>query len=108
MSGFGIAPPLNCGARAGQEVVQLYVRDVASHLMRPEKELKAFAKVRLQPGETQTVTFTLKHAALSYYDPAQKGWVAEAGTFEVLVGSSSQDIRARGTFELTKTVVASP
>lgn len=83
----------NTGQRAGQEIVQVYVRDVQSRLMRPEKELKAFAKVALEPGETQTVTLTLDQEALSYYDPAAKRWVAEEGEFEVLVGSSSRDIR---------------
>lgn len=95
----------NTGARRGQDVVQLYVHDAASALMRPEKELKAFAKVRLEPGETQTVRFSLNAEALSYYDPAKRGWVAEAGTFEVLVGRSAADIRARGTFVLTQTIV---
>ena len=88
----------NRGARAGKEVVQLYVRDVESSLVRPEKELKAFAKVALQPGESRTITFTLDQEALSFYDPAQHRWVAEAGDFEILVGSSSRDIRLKGRF----------
>jgi beta-glucosidase len=90
----------NTGARAGQEVVQLYVRDVKSRLMRPEKELKAFAKVALTPGETKTVTLTLNRESLAYYDDAVRQWVAEAGEFDVLVGSSSQDIRASARFTL--------
>ncbi|RLC86524.1 MAG: beta-glucosidase [Chloroflexi bacterium] len=90
----------NTGTRAGKEVVQLYVRDVESRLVRPEKELKAFQKVALQPGETKTVHFTLGPEALSYYDPGQKRWVAEPGVFEVLVGSSSRDIRAKASFTL--------
>jgi beta-glucosidase len=90
----------NTGTRAGQEVIQLYVRDVACSLMRPEKELKGFAKVLLQPGETQTVQFTLDEEALSFYAPALERWVAEAGDFEVLVGSSSRDIRLSGRFTL--------
>ena len=88
----------NTGHRAGKEIVQVYVRDVQSRLVRPEKELKAFAKIALEPGETKTVTFTLDQEALSYYDPAVKGWVAEAGEFEVLVGSSSRDIRLTARF----------
>ncbi|RLC60767.1 MAG: hypothetical protein DRI48_11545, partial [Chloroflexi bacterium] len=92
----------NTGARAGKEVVQLYVRDVASTLARPEKELKAFHKVRLEPGETKRVTFELAHDALAYYTTQQKGWLAEAGQFEVLVGSSSRDIRAQGAFTLIR------
>ncbi len=90
----------NTGTHAGKEVVQLYVRDVESRLVRPEKELKAFQKVALRPGETKTVHFTLGSEALSFYDPKQKQWVAEAGAFQVLVGSSSRDIRAKGSFTL--------
>jgi beta-glucosidase len=90
----------NTGSRAGQEVVQLYVRDVESRLVRPEKELKAFAKVALEPGETQSVTLTLDERATSFYDDAQAQWVAEAGEFEVLVGASSRDIRCTGVFTL--------
>jgi beta-glucosidase len=92
----------NTGRRAGQEVVQLYLHDVQSSLHRPDKELKAFEKVRLQPGETKTVTFVLDREALSFYDPAQKQWVAEPGEFEVLVGSSSRQIQLRGRFEVVR------
>lgn len=90
----------NVGTRAGKEIVQLYVRDPESRLVRPPKELKGFRKVALEPGETKTVTFTLTEKELAYYDPALKRWVAEAGVFEVLVGSSSRDIRASGKFTL--------
>lgn len=90
----------NIGATAGKEVVQLYIRDLASTLRRPQKELKAFAKVSLRPGETRTVTFRLDEDALAFYDPEHKRWVAEAGDFEVLVGSSSRDIRLTGLFAL--------
>jgi beta-glucosidase len=93
----------NTGSRSGQEVVQIYVRDVTSRLQRPDKELKAFAKVALAPGERQTVTLPLTREALAYFDDRTHEWVAEAGTFEVLVGASAQDIRARATFELTDT-----
>ena len=89
----------NTGGRAGKETVQVYVRDVKSRLVRPEKELKAFAQVALEPGETKTVTLTLDEESLSYYDPALKGWVAEAGDFDVLVGSSSRDIRLTARFD---------
>ncbi len=88
----------NTGSRAGKEIVQVYLRDVQSRLMRPEKELRAFAKVALEPGETRTITFTLDEEALSYYDPMLKRWVAEAGEFQVLVGSSSRDIRLAASF----------
>ena len=98
----------NTGARAGQEVVQLYLRDVESALRRPEKELKAFAKVALEPGETKTVTLLLDQEALSYYDPDQNGWVVEPGEFEVLVGSSSRDIRLAERFTLRDNLDPTP
>ncbi|MBN2499475.1 MAG: glycoside hydrolase family 3 C-terminal domain-containing protein [Anaerolineales bacterium] len=89
----------NTGKVAGKEVVQVYVRDVKSKLVRPEKELKGFAKVALDPGETKTVTITLDQAALSYYDDASKQWIAEPGKFQALVGSSSQDIHLKAKFK---------
>jgi beta-glucosidase len=91
----------NTGQRAGQEVVQLYIRDVVASLQRPDKELKAFAKVHLEPGEHRTVTLSIGCDALAYYDDLAHAWVAEAGEFEALVGTSSQDIRATATFTLT-------
>ncbi|MFE8595954.1 beta-glucosidase H [Archangium violaceum] len=97
----------NTGPRAGQEVVQLYVRDEKASLPRPEKELKGFLKVALAPGETKSVTLTLGMRALAYFDDARAAWVAEAGRFEVLVGSSSRDIRARATFSLQRDWVGS-
>jgi len=93
----------NTGKRAGSAVVQLYVHDVASRLVRPEKELKGFAKLYLQPGETATATFTLDREALAYFDDQPMTWVAEAGEFEALVGASADDIRSRATFRLTGT-----
>lgn len=90
----------NTGTRVGQEVAQLYVRDEKSSLARPEKELKGFAKISLQPGETKTVTLKLGMRSLAYFDDAKIAWVAEAGNFEVLVGSSSADIRFRRVFSL--------
>jgi beta-glucosidase len=91
----------NTGPRAGKEVVQLYMRDEQARLQRPEKELKAFAKVHLGPGECKTVTLSIGRSALAYYDDRAHEWVAEAGKFEVLVGASSRDIRAIATFVLT-------
>jgi beta-glucosidase len=93
----------NTGQRAGKEILQLYIRDEQASLTRPEKELKAFAKVELEPGERKTVTLSFSRDALAYYDDLTHEWVAEAGVFEVLVGASSQDIRARATFTLTAT-----
>ncbi|HZS77954.1 MAG TPA: glycoside hydrolase family 3 C-terminal domain-containing protein [Ktedonobacteraceae bacterium] len=90
----------NTGQQAGKEVVQLYVRDRQARLQRPEKELKGFAKVQLEPGESKTVTIPIGRDALAYYDDREHQWVAEAGEFDVLVGASSQDIRATATFTL--------
>jgi beta-glucosidase len=95
----------NTSARAGQEIVQVYVRDLKSSVHRPNKELKGFSKIMLEPGETNTVTITLARDAFAFWDDLQHAWVAEAGEFEVLVGSSSQDIHARALFELTQTTV---
>ncbi len=89
----------NTGDRAGQEVVQLYVRDVASSCVRPEKELRGFTKLHLEPGETRTAHFTLGERDLAFWLPEVKGFVAEPGDFELLVGRSSQDIRARARFD---------
>ncbi len=91
----------NSGRRAGKEVVQVYLRDLEARLPRPEKELKGFIKVDLRPGETEYLCLTLDERALSYWDPEAGRWTAEPGEFEVLVGSSSRDIRARATFTLT-------
>ncbi len=90
----------NAGKVAGQEVVQLYVSDKQAALQRPPQELKGFAKIALQPGEVKTVAFELNERALSYYDPDQRKWVVEPGEFEVLVGSSSRDIRVMAKFEM--------
>ena len=90
----------NTGQVAGKEVVQLYVADVQSRLRRPDKELKAFAKVQLEPSERQTVTLSIARDALAYFDDLKHEWVAEAGEFEVLVGASSLDIHASAKFRL--------
>lgn len=87
----------NRGARAGAEVVQCYVHDPEASVSRPEQELRAFTKVRLDPGETQTVTFELDDRALAFWGD---GWVVEPGTFEVRVGRSSRDIRSRATITI--------
>jgi beta-glucosidase len=90
----------NSGEAAGKEVVQLYVSDRKSALPRPPKELKGFAKLALGPGEAGKVAFTLDERAFSYYDPHKQGWVAEPGEFDVLVGSSSRDIRVKAKVTL--------
>jgi beta-glucosidase len=101
-------PISNTGQRAGQEVVQLYVRDPQARLSRPPQELKGFAKVALEPGESSTVTFTLDQRALAYWDDAQHAWVAEAGEFEIAIGSSSRDIHALASFRLLETTTFGP
>jgi len=82
----------NTGAVTGKEIVQLYVRDSVSTVNRPSKELKGFAKIELQPGEQQTVTFELGKRAFAYYNVDLKDWHVETGEFEILVGASSRDI----------------
>jgi beta-glucosidase len=90
----------NAGNRPGREVVQLYLRDLAASLPRPEKELAAFEKLTLEPGETRTARFRLEPRAFAYYDPERGDWFAEAGDFEIWIGRSSRDIRARAGFTL--------
>ena len=90
----------NTGKRRGKEVVQLYIRDVESKLLRPPKELKGFQKIELSPGETRTATFILNEETLSFYDTESGKWTAEPGEFEIIIGSSSRDIRARATLTL--------
>lgn len=93
----------NTGDRAGSEVVQCYVADDHSALIRPPKELRAFAKLQLAPGETQTATFALDPRALAYFDDRRGLWVAEAGEFAILIGRSADTILARASFRLTET-----
>jgi len=91
----------NTGDRAGKEVVQLYLRDVKSRLVRPLKELKGFAKLDLQPGETRQVSFEIGEDALAFYDDAVNQWVTEPGTFEIFIGGSSEDLQVAARFEWT-------
>lgn len=88
----------NTGSVAGKEVVQLYVADRESTVIRPVKELRDFAKVELAPGETKTVTFTLDKRAFAYYSVRIHDWHVETGEFDIMIGKSSRDIM------LTKTV----
>lgn len=95
-------PVTNVGKVEGQEVVQLYIADVKSYLPRPMKELKGFSKVRLAPGETCDVTFTIDCDDLSFFDDQEHKWVTEPGKFVVMIGSSSRDIRSKLIFRLEK------
>ncbi|KAL9119468.1 MAG: hypothetical protein Q9187_003981 [Circinaria calcarea] len=83
----------NVGPTAAAEIVQAYVRDPDSRLPRPEKELKAFAKVHLSPGQEKRVSLALDKHSVGYYDTSLRAWIAEAGTFELLIGASSVDTR---------------
>ena len=93
-------PVTNTGSMAGAETVQLYISDLEASVERPVKELKAFQKVFLQPGETQQVSLTIDKGALSFYDEASSQWKAEPGTFEALVGTASDKIISRCSFTL--------
>ncbi|MDQ1003461.1 beta-glucosidase [Neobacillus niacini] len=92
----------NTGNLPGKEVVQLYIHDKNSTFPRPYKELKGFKKIYLKPGQTKTVQFTIEKRALSAFDDRLKKWVAEEGLFQVLVGSSSGNIRQKSEFKAAK------
>ncbi|HEX9013708.1 MAG TPA: glycoside hydrolase family 3 C-terminal domain-containing protein, partial [Anaerolineaceae bacterium] len=94
----------NTGAVAGKETVQVYVHDRQSALSRPPKELKGFAKVELQPGQTKTVTIPLNFRSFAYYHPAYKQWITEDGEFDILIGASATDIRFSETVTLKTTL----
>ncbi len=85
----------------GDEVVQLYINDIISSTSKPVKELKGYEKITLEPGEKKTVKLKLLPEDLSLFD-RDMNFVVEPGTFEVLVGSSSEDIRLKGEFEVKK------
>lgn len=94
----------NTGKMAGKEIVQLYVQDVAGTVVRPEKELKGFEKVVLQPGEETTVTFTLDKRSFAYYNVELKDWHVETGEFNILVGKSSREMVLSETIQVQSTV----
>ena len=94
----------NTGTMVGKEVVQLYVADKKSTVIRPVKELRDFAKVELKPGETKTVTFTLDKRAFAYYSVNIHDWHVETGEFDILIGKSSRDIVLTKTVTVESTV----
>lgn len=94
----------NTGKMAGKEVVQLYVADKESAVIRPEKELRDFAKVELMPGETKTVSFTLGKRAFAYYNTTIHDWHVETGEFVIQIGRSSRDIVLQETVTVESTV----
>ena len=93
-------PVTNTGSVAGAETVQLYIHDKKSSVERPYKELKAFRKVFLQPGETQEITLTINKSALSFYNDKTGQWTAEAGGFEALIGNSAHNLVSSISFTL--------
>lgn len=94
----------NTGKVAGKETVQLYVHDKKSGLVRPEKELKGFVKVELQPGQTKTVSISLDFRAFAFYHPEFKQWIAESGEFDLLLAASATDVRQTLTATLESTL----
>jgi len=94
----------NTGDVAGKETVQVYVHDRESGLVRPYKELKGFAKVALQPGETKTVSIPLDFRAFAYYHPEYQQWITEDGQFDILIAASAVDIRHSLTVTLKSTL----
>jgi beta-glucosidase len=90
----------NTGSRAGDEVVQLYVHAVSSSVKRPIKELRGFQRVGLAPKEKKAVSFSLPPDDLAFYDIRTKKFVVEPGTYEIMAGSSSDDIRLKGTMQV--------
>ena len=99
----------NTGKVAGREVVQLYASAPKGRLVKPATELKAFAKTRLlKPGETQTLTFTLKAADLASWDADAASWVCEPGEYALHVGASSRDFRGHATVSIAQTIQMPP
>ena len=96
----------NTGKVAGSEVVQLYVACLDSKIIRPEQELRDFAKVNFQPGESREVTFTLSKRSFAYYNTTICDWHVESGEYEIRVSASSQDVRLTGKVEVQSTVEA--
>lgn len=93
----------NTGKTSGKEIVELYVKNFIGIENRPEKELKEFAKVSLQPGETKTVTFTLDYRSFAYYNETVKDWFVESGLYHILIGASSRDIRLAAPLQVNGT-----
>jgi beta-glucosidase len=94
----------NSGSMPGKEIVQVYVHDRKSGLVRPQKELKGFVKVELQPGETRTVSIPLDFRAFAYFHPKHKQWITETGEFDILIAASAADIRHKQKVMLESTL----
>jgi beta-glucosidase len=91
----------NTGAKAGDEVVQLYVSHPSSRVPRAIEELRGYRRVTLQPGETRTVRFSIPVSSLAYWNEPTHGWVVESEPVKLLVGASSADIRAEHTIQIS-------
>jgi beta-glucosidase len=98
----------NTGNRAGEEVAELYLHDLHPKIDKPVRELKGFAKVALEPGETKSVNFTVTPRDLAYFDVHGEQWKADAAKYEIEVGDSSRDIRQKTPVQLTGTFTAKP
>ena len=98
----------NTGPVAGKEVVQFYLREQHPLVLRPEKELRAFQKVTLSPGEEKTVTFRLSKRDFAYYDSALRAWSVHSGKFDILAGGSSRDLPLKATIEMQATDLRYP
>jgi beta-glucosidase len=94
----------NTGSLQGQEVVQVYVKDLVSSSLKPLLELKGFTKLNLEPGESQTAIVKLDRDALKFYDEKREWWTAEKGEFEILVGSTLRDLKNKAMVSLEKTI----
>ena len=90
----------NTGNREGQEIVQLYIRDIKSSLPRSVKELKRFKNVKLMPGEEKIVSLSIDKEALSFFDAEKHEWICEPGKFEAIIAASAMDIKDVLKFEL--------
>ena len=90
----------NTGKKAGEEVVQLYVAPIAPKVVRPAKELKAFTKIKLQPGKSEKITLTLTHQDFAYFDSNKHDFTINTGDYEILIGASCEDIRLKGLYTL--------
>jgi beta-glucosidase len=93
----------NLGDVRAKEVVQVYVSPVSSDVFRPKQELKGFEKITLEPGEVKEVNFSFNDRAFAYYNTGTKDWQVESGEYQILVGSSSRDIRLEGSVYITST-----
>jgi beta-glucosidase len=94
----------NTGDRARAEVAQIYVADDHSKIARPAKELKGFAKVVLQPGESRRVSVNLDARAFAYFDPAAKQWHIAPGSFGILIGRSSEEMVLKGSIAVPEAI----